>query len=299
MPMKTDFPIQQCDPLLLFPHLAEIPHPPGRLWLRGSLPAPPQPHTKLLAVVGSRALTRYGREVCEQLIASLSGYPISIVSGLALGADGVAHRAALTAGLHTIAIPGSGLLDTVISPRTNYGLARAILDAGGALVSEQEPDHSAHPYDFPSRNRLMVGVADAVLIIEAGPRSGTLITARLAGEYNRELLCVPHRVGDPHGYGAHLFLRLGATQVTESAHILEALRITPRDETAQTLAHLQRLLPTLSPLERNVYDILAEPQARDELIRRIEGAPSQVLLTLISLELKGLLRESGGLWKRT
>jgi DNA processing protein len=125
------------------------------------------------------------------------------------------------------------------------------------------------------------------------------VTARLAGEYNRELLCVPHRVGDPHGYGAHLFLRLGATQVTESAHILEALRITPRDETAQTLAHLQRLLPTLSPLERNVYDILAEPQARDELIRRIEGAPSQVLLTLISLELKGLLRESGGLWKRT
>jgi DNA processing protein len=202
--------------------LLEIPEPPEQLWLRGALPSP---STRKLAVVGSRALTDYGRRACETLIAGLSGYPISIVSGLALSADACAHRAALTAGLHTIAIPGSGLSDRAISPQTNLGLAREIEAAGGALLSEHPPDTIACPGYFPSRNRIMAGLADAVLVIEAGERSGTLITARLAVEYNRELLCIPHRIDDEHGAGAHQFIRLGAVLVTEPAHLLEALRI--------------------------------------------------------------------------
>ncbi|MBU1292945.1 DNA-processing protein DprA [Patescibacteria group bacterium] len=200
--------------------LREIPHVPERLWLRGALP--PDGHL-LLAVVGSRSLSPYGKEVCEMLLKGLSGYPISIVSGLALGADACAHQAALATGLHTIAIPGSGLNDSVIAPRTNFPLAKEILRAGGALLSEQEPDHTPYPSDFPSRNRIMVGMSDAVLVIEAGERSGTLITARLATEYNRDLLCVPHRIGDPNGVGANQFIRLGAELVTEPQHILEAL----------------------------------------------------------------------------
>ncbi len=282
-------------PTTAFPNLFEIPHPPDKLWLRGSLPPP---DTKLLAVVGSRDLTRYGREACEQLIAGLAGYPVSIISGLALGADATAHRAALSAGLHTIAIPGSGLNDEVIGPRTNFGLAKNILAAGGALVSEQEPDHIAYPFDFPSRNRLMVGVADAVLIIEAGPQSGTLITARLAGEYNRDLLCVPHRIGDPHGFGAHLFLRLGAVHVTDSAHILEALRIEQRipEENKQLL--LEGVLPKLSDTEHHVYKLLEQPHSRDEIIRKT-GIPAPHTLTLlISLELKGIIKEDFGAWRQ-
>lgn len=208
---STDFP----------PQLREIPEVPEKLWIRGSLMS----GHKLLTVVGSRALSPYGQEAIDTLIKGLAGYPISIVSGLALGADAAAHRAALKAGLHTIAFPGSGLADHAIAPRTNYPLAHEILAAGGALLSEYEPSTSAQPWMFPARNRLMVGMADAVLMIEAGERSGTLITARLAGEYNRELLCVPHRITDPHGYGASLFLRLGATPVSESAHILEALQL--------------------------------------------------------------------------
>jgi DNA processing protein len=274
-----------------FPHqLREIPDPPEKLWLRGSLPSP---ETKLLTVVGSRALTRYGRDSCELLIAGLVGYPISIVSGLALGADACAHRAALAAGLHTIAIPGGGLADDSIGPRTNRGLAKEILKAGGALLSEHEPDYLAHPYDFPSRNRIMVGMADAVLIIEAGPKSGTLITSRLASEYNRELLCVPHRIGDPHGFGAHLFMRLGATVVTESKHILEALRISVREESEV------RPPPQLTPHERTIFDLLDEPRARDEIIRTATLTPSETLISLISLELKGAAQEQFGLWKRT
>jgi DNA processing protein len=215
------------------PQLLEIPQVPERLWARGTFTPG---GTKRLAVVGSRAVSDYGRRACETLIAGLAGYPVSIVSGLALGADAVAHEAALAAGLHTIAVPGSGLDDRCIAPRTNLGLAKAILAAGGLLLGEHEPGYQAHPHDFPSRNRIMVGLADAVLVIEAGPRSGTLITARLAGEYNRELLCVPHRIDEEHGFGAHLFLRLGATLVAEPEHILEALGIKPDADDSSSFA---------------------------------------------------------------
>lgn len=212
-------------PASAFPaQLREIPDVPMQLWMRGSLPPSSQ---KYLTVVGSREVSLYGREACASLIAGLSGYPITIVSGLALGTDACAHEAALAAGLHTIAFPGSGLNDAVIAPRTNFNLSQRILASGGALLSEYAPDQGAQPWMFPARNRLMVGIAHAVLMIEAGERSGTLITARLAGDYNRELLCVPHRLTDEHGYGAEVFLRIGATMVTKPLHILEALGLVP------------------------------------------------------------------------
>jgi len=220
--MSNGYPVQKLLPADFPLGLLEIPEPPAALWLRGTLP--PSGHKKL-SVVGSRALSQYGKEACEMLIAGLSGYPISIVSGLALGADACAHRAALANGLHTIAIPGSGLDDRVIGPRANLGLAQEILKAGGALLSEHEPSYAAHPHDFPSRNRIMVGMSDVVLVIEAGERSGTLITARLAGEYSRDLLCVPHRIGDPHGYASSIFIPLGAALVTGPEDILVSLGI--------------------------------------------------------------------------
>lgn len=269
--------------------LLEIPGPPERVWMKGAF-APSG--TKHLAVVGSRALSSYGRQACEKLIAGLAGYPVSIVSGLALGADACAHRAALAAGLHTLAIPGSGLDDRVIAPQTNLGLARDILKSGGALLSEHPPDHPATPWDFPSRNRIMVGLASAILVIEAGPKSGTLITARLASEYNRDLLCVPHRIGDPHGFGAHLFLRLGATLVTESAHILESLGIA-RNEPGSARA------VSLSPDEQILYDLLEEPLARDELLRAAGLPIGNALTALVTLELKGAACEEFGAWHRT
>ena len=275
------------------PQLREIPGPPEKLWLRGSLL--PAGH-KLLAVVGSRALTPYGREACEFLVEGLAGYPISIVSGLALGADAVAHRAALAASLHTIAIPGSGLGDDVLYPRSNVTLAHDILAAGGTLISEQEPGHQAQPWDFPSRNRLMAGISDAVLVIEAGPKSGSLITARLAGEYNRDLLCVPHRIGDPHADACHTFVRLGAALVSEPAHILEVLGIAPRVP-AGAGACGEPPLP-LSSEERIIYDALAEPLPRDELIRASGLSPRDALMLIGMLELKGIIKEEFGSWRR-
>lgn len=269
--------------------LREIPQPPKKLWMRGSW-APEG--TKYLSVVGSRALSRYGKEACEKLIAGLAGYPISIVSGLALGADACAHKAALSAGLHTIAIPGSGLNDDVIGPRTNLGLAQDILKAGGALLSEHEPHHLGRPEDFPSRNRIMVGMSHAVLVIEAGDKSGTLITARLTHEYNRDLLCVPHRIGDPHGFGAHLFIRLGAALIAEPAHILEALGIEEREKDAEEISG------NLEGSEKTLYDALAEPLPRDEVIRASKLPAGEALTALVALELKGLAKEEFGAWRR-
>lgn len=270
----------------------EIPQPPKRLWVRGTMP--PE-GTKLLAVVGSRALTRYGCEACEYLISGLAGYPISIVSGLALGADACAHRAALDAGLHTIAIPGSGLGDDILYPRQNYALAQKILEAGGALLSEHPPNYASHPYDFPSRNRIMVGISQAVLMIEAGEKSGTLITARLTGDYNRDLLCVPHRIRDPHSAGGHQFLRLGAMLVSEPAHVLEALGFRVQES---ELEAVQRALPLLSDSEKILYELLDEARSRDELIRLSSLAAHEALAALSSLELQGFISERFGLWKR-
>jgi DNA processing protein len=268
--------------------LFEIPDPPRPLFIRGQLPPP---GTKYLTVVGSRALSPYGRRVCHTLIKGLRGYPIAIVSGLALGADAEAHRAALEAGLPTIAFPGSGIADDAVAPRTNYGLAREILTAGGALISEYEPHTKPAPWMFPERNRLMVGIADAVLLIEAGEKSGTLITARLTGEYSRELLVVPHRIDDEHAYGANLFLRLGATLVSEPLHILEALKIAPTN-------HGSRPPVELMGIEKSIYDCLVEPYARDALIHASKLPARDVLSALVTLELKGLVKEEFGAWRR-
>lgn len=272
--------------------LLEIPQLPKQLWVQGTLPPT---GTRLLTVVGSRAMTHYGQEACQKLISGLAGYPVSIVSGLALGVDTCAHKAALAAGLHTIAIPGSGLDDASLYPRSNLGLAGDILKAGGALISEHEPRHTARAYDFPSRNRLMVGLADAVLVIEAGQKSGTLITARLACEYNRELLCIPHRIGDPHAFGGHLFIRLGATLVTEPIHILEALKIPPREVAYNGIAPAD-----LEDVELVIWNMLPEPKTRDEILRdgsAVAGA-SELLTALVALELRGLIKEEFGAWYR-
>lgn len=282
--------IQELSPSDYPTQLREIPKPPKKLWTLGSFPPD---GTKYLAVVGSRALTSYGREACQKLIEGLAGYPVTIVSGLALGADACAHKAALGAGLHTIAIPGSGLGKDILYPRANVRLAEDILAAGGLLLSEHPPDHQAREYDFPSRNRIMVGLADAVLMIEAGERSGTLITARMAGDYNRQLLCVPHRIGDPHAHGSQVFLRIGATLVSESAHILEALGLETHAE--------QRELPLeqLTNTERAVYEILEEPRERDAILRIASLPAAETLSALGMLELKGYVRHEFGLWRRT
>ncbi len=270
-----------------FPELLkEITDPPKQLYIKGELPS--SEDMKFLCVVGSRKYSPYGKEVCQKLIEGLSGYPIVIVSGLALGIDAIAHESALDAGLTTIAVPGSGLGDDVLYPSTNKSLAKKILDAGGALVSEFEENFRATPYSFPQRNRIMAGMSHATLIVEAEEKSGTLITSKFATEYNRDVLTIPASIFSGNSYGPHMLLRLGATPITKSEDILEALGF-KTEEKQQTLD-----LKNLSDKEKNVVEILKIPMSRDELIAELALPIQEVNVILSAMEIKGIIKESYG-----
>ncbi|HJO89637.1 MAG: DNA-processing protein DprA [Candidatus Pacebacteria bacterium] len=269
-----------------FPQLLqEINDPPKKLHVKGKLP---EDDMKFLCVVGSRKYSPYGKEACKTLIEGLRGYDVVIVSGLALGIDGIAHEAALDAGLTTIAVPGSGLGDDVLYPSTHKNLAKRILDAGGALISEFEENFRATSYSFPQRNRIMAGMSHATLIIEAEEKSGTLITSKFATEYNRDVLTVPASIFSDNSYGPHMLLRLGATPVTSSEDILEAFGL-KADVGQQKLK-----LEDLSSDEKKVVEILKNPVSRDELVARL-GLPIQKAnVTLSAMEIKGIIKESMG-----
>lgn len=277
------FPIRALTAAEFPPLLAEIPQTPRQLWTVGNLPPP---NLKLLAVVGSRKYTTYGRQVVEHLLSGLAGYPIGIISGLALGIDSLAHEAALTQGLYTMAVPGSGLDESVIYPRTHKRLARRIVESGGGLLSEFEPTMAAAKWTFTQRNRIMAGMCQATLLIEAGDQSGTLITARMATDYNRELLVVPGSIFSPNSTGTHQFLKLGATPVTDATDILHALGITPHET-----AILPK--PDLSPLECRVIAILHEPTDRDSLIRELALPVSEANILLMQMEFHGYIATEG------
>ncbi len=268
------------------PLLFEIADAPTQLTLRGTLPD--FKTCKLLAVVGSRTCSAYGKQVLRYLIQGLRGYPIVIVSGLAYGIDAEAHKAALENGLTTIAIPGSGLDWDVLYPRAHVFLAKEILEKSGALLSEFDFSTTARDYTFPQRNRIIAGMSHATLIVEAKERSGSLITARLTTEYNRELLVVPGSIFSEESKGVHQFLKLGATPITESADILRALGIEKRvvgQSTPRT---------DVSPAEKAVLEILSTPCTRDELISQLDGTTSETNILLSTMEIKGLLVEEFG-----
>ncbi|OHA17754.1 MAG: DNA protecting protein DprA [Candidatus Taylorbacteria bacterium RIFCSPHIGHO2_01_FULL_46_22b] len=275
------------------PLLSEIPDPPKQLYYRGTLPDWEQ--HKFLCVVGSRKYSNYGREVCEQLIAGLSGFPIIIVSGLALGIDSIAHKAAIASGLKTIAVPGSGLDWNVLYPASHAHLAKQIIEKGGALMSEFEPKFRATPYSFPQRNRIMAGMSHAVLVIEAEQKSGTLITSRLATEYNREVLAVPGSIFSTGSSGPHMLIRLGATPVTNSRDILTALGFETLSDQLQTT----RDYSDCSSTEKSLLALLSQPLSRDELIRQSKLSTSEANTTLSILEIKGLVKEVLGEIRRT
>lgn len=268
------------------PLLREIPDAPKKLWARGTLPSF---DLAWLAVVGSRACTNYGRQAVERLIGGLRGQPVVVVSGLAYGIDALAHEAALAAGLPTVAVPGSGLDWDVLYPRANVGLAREILEAGGALLSEFDPRMKANDYTFPRRNRIMAGLCRATLVVEAKERSGSLITARLAVEYNRELLVVPGSIFSRESAGAHQFLKLGAAPATEPADVLKALGIEKREPLSLALRE------DISPEEARVLARIANPLSRDDLIDALGLSVTEATILLSTMEIKGLIAEEYGI----
>ena len=280
----------------LLPHdfpelLKEIPDAPARLRYEGKLP---KKDNKLLAAVGSRKHSSYGSEACESIITGLSGSPITIVSGLALGIDSIAHRAAMRTGLQTIAIPGSGLDRKVLHPRSHVPLAEEIIENGGGLISEYDDTQPSGAWAFPRRNRIMAGLCHATLVIEAERKSGTLITSRLATEYNREVGAVPGPVNSPTSDGPHMLIRLGAALIRDKNDVLELLGLKRMDE-PPTLMDVEEL----SEEEKIFIKILERPSTRDELIRQSKLETGSASAALSLLEIKGLIVEELGEVRKT
>ena len=288
------FPICEL-PAAEFPKsLLEIPQPPKQLRCRGTLPPS---NMTLLSVVGSRHYTNYGKQAVEELIGGLKNYNVGIISGLALGIDSLAHEAALTAGLYTLAIPGGGLSDVVIYPRQHLRLAHRILENEGGLLSEYDDDFKATTWSFQQRNRLVAGISKATLLIEAAEKSGTLITARLATDYNRELLVVPGSIFSANSKGTHQFMKLGATPVTSSDDILEALGVDVTAAPAKPALHDITSL-NLSPQETKILSLLHEPLERDTLIRQ-SGLPAQETnVLLMKMEMQDLIVSEQNMYRR-
>lgn len=288
---SSAFPIHNL-PTKDFPSLLqEIPQPPKQLIYRGRLPTPSLP---LLAVVGARKYTSYGKQVVEELIAGLRDYKVGIVSGLALGIDSLAHQAALENNLYTLSIPGSGLEDNVLYPRSHARLAHRILESGGGLLSEFEPDFRATKWSFIQRNRLMAGISLATLVIEATERSGTLTTARMCVDYNRDLCVVPGNIFSINSAGPHLFLKLGATPITTANDLVECMDLERKTMTQpSTLTKPQNL----SAAENLILTALIEPCDSDSLIRCTKLPAHEVNVLLTQMELNGLIKQEQGIYR--
>lgn len=268
------------------PLLQEITDPPKKLYIKGEFPLA----EKYLTVVGTRKPSSYGKEAVKMLIAGLRGLPVAIVSGLALGTDALAHEAALENDLPTIVVPGSGLGDKVLYPAANKELAKKILQKGGCLISEFEENFKATDFSFPQRNRIMAGLSHATLVIEAQTKSGTLITAKFATEYNRDVLAVPGSIFSTLSEGPHLLIRLGATPITTAEELRQALGFENKEK--QKKPEIDR--KSLSPEELKVVDILESPIPRDELIDMLDMKVSEAQALLGVMEIKGIITEQGG-----
>jgi DNA processing protein len=200
--------------------LAQIPDPPSRLWVRGDAPLGLLDRPAV-AIVGARACSGYGRSVARLLAAEAAAAGAVVVSGMARGIDGEAHRGALAAGGSTVAVLGCGVDRDY--PAAHTELARSIVDTGGLVVSEYEPGVEPAPWRFPARNRIIAGLTRATVVVEARERSGALITADFALEDGREVLAVPGEITSSLSAGTNALLRVGATPATGVADLLEVL----------------------------------------------------------------------------
>ncbi len=261
--------------------LAEIDDPPPLLFVAGEPALLERPQ---LAIVGSRRASPTALDTAKAFSRHLAQAGFTITSGLALGIDGAAHRAAVQAGGHTIGVLGTGLQK--LYPQRHLDLARAMIDNGGALVSEYPLDAGPLPGNFPRRNRIISGLSLGVLVVEAGLASGSLITARLAAEQGREVYALPGSIHHPGAKGCHQLIRDGALLVENVGQILESLQ------------GWQNLPPAIveNPAQPLLALLHAEPQSSESLALRSGQPLARVLAQLTELELDGRVSNEAGRW---
>ncbi|MFZ5822411.1 MAG: DNA-processing protein DprA, partial [Chloroflexota bacterium] len=265
--------------------LREISQPPPVLYLRGEL-LPED--TWAVAIVGTRRVTPYGRQVTEQIASFLAGNGVTVVSGLARGVDAIAHQAALRAGGRTLAVLGSGV-DRIYPPE-NRALAEQVCEHG-ALLSDYAPGAAPESANFPPRNRIISGLSMAVVVVEAGETSGALITAEFAAEQGREIFAVPGSILAPQSKGANKLIQQGALPLLSASDVMQALNLT---RVGQHKA-ARKAIPS-DAVEAKLMGALGDEPLHVDEIRNQTGLPvEKVSATLIMMELKGMVRQVGGM----
>lgn len=260
-----------------------IAKPPKILYFIGKLP---ENRVPTVAIVGTRRPTAYGREVTYKLAYDLAKKGIIIISGLALGVDGIAHRATLDAGGATMAVLGNGL--NSIYPASHRDLANSIVSNGGAIISEYEPNIEARDFQFIKRNRIISGLSDAIIITEAAIRSGTMSTAAHALEQGKEVFVVPGNITSPLSAGCNKLIKQGASPITCAEDVIEIV--------APDLLNVQSILPLgANALESKIISLL-QSGVRDgnELQTKSEIEISKFSQTITLMEVNGTIRSLGG-----
>jgi len=268
--------------------LRQISDPPDKLYCRGNI--------KLLnsycfGVVGTRKITSYGKEATENIISGLSDTGWTIVSGLALGVDAAAHKAALDNNLPTVAVLGSTIDDLGIGPRTNFPLAKEILKNNGLLISEYRSSRDVNRSNFAIRDRIISGLSVGVLIVEGAEKSGSLITAKCAAEQNRDVFAVPGNIFSFVSAGPNELIKKGARVVTSANDILEEY-----NQNLELELTKRKNISTKDPIQKKILDILDEQGdlTIDKIIRETGLEASQILSAISILEIKGKIKQRSG-----
>ena len=264
--------------------LPHIPDPPKKLFIRGKLP---EKRVKTAAIVGTRKPSAYGREIATKIASECAKNGIVVVSGLALGIDSIAHRAAIDSGGKTIAILANGV--DKIYPRSHEDLGQRILQTNGAILSEYPNNTPARPWQFLARNRIVSGLADAVVIIEAASRSGTLSTANHALDQGKEIFAVPGNITSPLSAGCNQLIKNGANPLTSVEDLLDFL--VPDRFEKQT-----QLFKGDTREENVILEFLSKngTTSSDTIIKQTRLSASEFNQAITMLELKGLVLNNGG-----
>lgn len=265
--------------------LKEIDQPPPVLYLRGNL----LPEDEwAVAIVGTRGITAYGRQVTAEIASVLARRGVTVISGLARGVDAEAHKATLNAGGRTLAVLGSGV--DQIYPPEHRQLANQII-ASGALMSDYAPGTPPDGVNFPPRNRIISGLSMAVIVIEAGERSGALITAEFAADQGREVFAVPGNINAPKSVGCNRLIHQGARPLLTPEDVLESLDLASFQQQRVARAVLPK-----DEVEARLLSVLTrEPMHVDDIRARVDMPIEKVSATLALMELKGMVRQLGGM----